>query len=121
MAVRPAIKAGSTLASTPLAGILQASVGIPTGRPLDGAHLPGLIEGLGSETALVCYLACSKTHEVLILLQWRVAEDVAADWVLVDEKVVVRHLELVLLEDPLQSRHRVGTLKRSKVRVNSVP
>ena len=100
--------------------MLQASVGIPTGRLLDGAHLPGLIEGLGSETALVCYLACPEALEVLVLLQWRVAEDVAADWVLVDEICVVRHLELVLLDDPLQRRQRIGTLKLSKMGINSV-
>ena len=104
LAVRPAVKAGRSLASTPLAGSPQAHVCIPAGRLLDGAHLPIVVEGLGSVAALVCYLACPEAFEVLVLLQRRVAEDVAANWVLVDKAIVVRHLELVLLEDPLQRR-----------------
>ena len=104
LAVRSAVKAGISLASTPLAGRPQAHVCIPAGRLLDGAHLPIVVEGLGSVAALVCYLACPEAFEVLVLIQRRVAEDVAADWVLVGKAIVVRHLELVLLEDSLQRR-----------------
>ena len=70
LAVRPAIKAGRPLASTPLAGGPQAEVGIPAGRLLDGTHLSIIVEGLGSVAALMCHLASPEAFEVMVLLQW---------------------------------------------------
>ena len=102
MAVRPEIKAGRPLASTPLAGGPQAKVDIPAGRLLDRTHLSIFVEGLGSVEAVVRNLACREAIEILVILEQRAVEDIAAIWVLIDDEVGVHHLELVLLEDTLQ-------------------
>ena len=69
----------------------------------------------------MCDLACLEAIEVLVLFQRRVPEDVAAHGILIDVEAAVGHLELVLLEDPLQARQLACTLKRSDLRVGSVP